>query len=338
METLKDLIIKHNNDYGFDVASVIADGSLELPDLSIIIPYFETGEIFLPTLYHLNRAIQAIQKKNASWKYEIIVVDDGSIKKPADWYLGESGGIVRIVSAGLNQGRTKARNLGLISAQYEKCLFLDSDIFVSEESLLSHLHVHAFAKRVQRSVITVGFFRFSDKKELSEIPDKINSQNLELNDFRLDCIYRKTWIGCEADKQFIGKRFQIVKETEEFRRWPKEGFFGPWFLTNMVLGGFFVVDTKSSNKVGGFDEAFVGYGFTETSLPTKLVAGFGQCIVPVLQGGNLHIDDEEINVSRPEKDRIFREKHNFYFNRYLNLSWGEAVKGYGKVQTKYSVA
>lgn len=252
-------------------------------------------------MYHLNRAIQSIRKKNALWKCEVIVVDDGSEKKPADRYLGEFLDIVRIVSAGLNQGRTKARNIGLASARYGKCLFLDSDILVSEEALLSHLRIHSFAQKIDRSVVTVGFFRFSDKKELPEIPDKISARNLELNDFRLDCVYGETWIGCEADKVFIGKRFRIVKETEAFRFWPRNGFFGPWFLTNMILGGFFVVDTKASSEVGGFDEAFVGYGFTETSLPTKLIAGLNHYVVPVLQGGCLHIDDEEVNVSRLEK-------------------------------------
>jgi hypothetical protein len=97
-----------------------------------------------------------------------------------------------------------------------------------------------------------------------------------------------------------------------------------------VLGGFFMVDTDASRKVNGFDEAFEGYGFTETSLPTKLIAGHGHFLVPVIQGGCVHIDDEHINVSRQNKDRIFREKHDFYFNHYLCLTWKQALQGYGK--------
>jgi hypothetical protein len=91
-----------------------------------------------------------------------------------------------------------------------------------------------------------------------------------------------------------------------------------------------MVDTDASRKVNGFDGAFEGYGFTETSLPTKLIAGHGHFLVPVIQGGCVHIDDEHINVSRQNKDRIFREKHDFYFNHYLCLTWEQALQGYGK--------
>lgn len=91
-----------------------------------------------------------------------------------------------------------------------------------------------------------------------------------------------------------------------------------------------MVDTDVSKKVTGFDNAFEGYGFTETSLPTKLIAGYGHYLVPITEGGCLHIDDEIINVSRQDKDRIFQEKHDFYFSKYLNISWEQAIQGYGK--------
>jgi len=330
MKTLKELIIEHDNDYGFDVAQVIQDNTLILPNLSIVIPYYETGEVFLRTLHYLCQAIDAVKKVAPYWRYEVIVIDDGSAEKKAINCVGKGFSGLNIVSNHINQGRTKTRNHGLKLAKHEVCLFMDSDILVAEEFLLHHLRTHAFARIVSKPIITVGFFQFVDTQYLGDNHDHIHCHDIALNDFRLDCVYGETWIGCEDDRQFISKRFKIVEETELFRKWPRNGFFGPWFLTNMVLGGFFMVYTDVSRKVNSFDEAFEGYGFTETSLPTKLIAGYGHFLVPVTQGGCVHIDDEHINVSRQDKDKIFQEKHDFYFNQYLNLTWEQALQGYGK--------
>ena len=45
------------------------------------------------------------------------------------------------------------------------------------------------------------------------------------------------------------------------------------------------------------------YGFTETSLPTKLICQFSSMLIPVLCGRGIHIDDPLINVSREEKTK-----------------------------------
>ncbi len=339
MKTLKELIIQHDNDYGFDVAQVIQDGSLSLPNLSIVIPYYETGKVFASALRYLYRALEAVKQAAPYWQCEIMVVDDGSLKKKAVDYVEKELNDLRIVSNDANQGRTKTRNHGLKLAKHELCLFMDSDVLVAEEFLLYHLRAHAFARKVHKIIITVGFFQFVDEEYFRDSKNKeVCCHDVRLNDFRLDCVYGSTWIGCEDDKRFIGKRFKIVEETESFRKWSKDGFFGPWFLTNMVLGGFFMVDTDSSKKVNGFDDAFEGYGFTETSLPTKLIAGCGHFLVPVAQGGCLHIDDGKVNVSRQDKDKIFWEKHDFYFNRYLCLTWEQALLGYEKSETEHSAS
>lgn len=88
-------------------------------------------------------------------------------------------------------------------------------------------------------------------------------------------------------------------------------------LPNMVLGGAFSVNRSEILLIDGFDKRFRGYGFTGTSAVTRMVAERGNFVIPCLQGGALHIDDEDVNVSREEKDRIFKRKHDFYFNIFL---------------------
>ncbi len=330
-KTLKQLVIEHNNDYGFFVSEVIE--KCEKRDwtphsLSVVIPYYETGKSFQLALKHLYNSIEYIKKHTScDWSFEVIVIDDGSKNKKADEFVKKDYVNLRIIRLSENQGRTAARNAGLNVAKCEKCLFMDSDVLMSQKYLFHHLLVHCFSKK---NAITVGFFQFVEKSNEVLQKDVLGFDDVQINDYRINCTYGKTWIGCESDKQFVGNKYKIVENTNYFRSWPKDGFFGPWFLTNMVLGGFFIVDTKKSKECFGFDSSFVGYGFTETSLPTKLIAGFNHYLIPVHIGGCIHADDNEINVSRDNKNQIFWEKHDFYFNHYLKLDWQQSLDGYAK--------
>lgn len=331
VKNLKDLIIQHDNNYNFDVDLVVNVDNLKLQNLSIIIPYYESGRVLSSVLEYLYQAINLIKMECHDWIFEVIIIDDGSEKNKASEYIAGEFECLKVFVVQQNEGRTKARNYGLHLARNELCLFMDSDVIVSEELIRNHLRVHAFSKANGKPIITVGFFKFSDKNYLSWIKKPLYFNDICLDDFRLSCTYGSTWIGCADDRKFVGKKFSIVNETDYFRKWPKSGYFGPWFLTNMVLGGFFIVSTDASRKANGFDNAFEGYGFTETSLPTKLIAGFGHYLVPVIKGGCIHIDNDEVNVSRSEKDSIFWKKHDFYFNHYLKLTFDQSIKGYGKI-------
>ena len=154
------------------------------------------------------------------------------------------------------------------------------------------------------------------------------ADSIEVNDFRVHCYYGETWIGCEEDKRFVGRQFRILEETNEFRNWPVGGYLGPWMLPNMVLGGCFAIDRALAVSLGGFDRAFTGYGFTETSLATKAVAISNTYVVPVVNGPCIHIEDKELVIPRIEKDRIFWERHRFFFDEYLDLDLQQAIEGF----------
>ncbi len=85
----------------------------------------------------------------------------------------------------------------------------------------------------------------------------------------------------------------------------------------MALGGAFSVSKKEILSVNCFDLRFKGYGFTETSAVTKLIAEKNNYLIPCLDDGCLHIEDPKVNISKDKKDEIFKEKHNFYFNVFL---------------------
>lgn len=301
----------HDNNYGFDAIKAL-DVSLAIvrpPKISVVIPYYETGEIFRRCLYFLRKSIDKY-----AGSVETIVVDDGPKNRLLENYV-DGGNNLKIVKLECNLGRTEARNAGLNIARGEIIISLDSDILVDEDLISNHakLHIEAFSRN--KKAICVSFFEFSDESSTKLNMKHLLSNDIHLNDFRIDCVYKNTWIGCEEDKQYVGQHIRLIDETDNFRLW--RGQYKAWVLPNMVLGGAFSVVRDEILAVGGFDSRFVGYGFTETSAVTKMIAERQNVVIPCLTGGAMHIEDLSINLSRDEKDKIFREKHDFYFNIFL---------------------
>lgn len=311
MMTRRQMLETHNNDYEFDVAETLSkEMSVETyPSVSVVIPYYETGEIFERSLHFLANAIAKY-----GGDVEVIVVDDGSQKRPLAKYENGQSWLKCIVLAS-NQGRTAARNKGLAYSSGDIVLFMDSDILVDELIIANHVKLHNAALKNNRKAICVTFFEFTSLNDERIYSERIPKRNLKLNDFRLECTYGSTWIGCEEDKKYIGQYIKLVEETDDFKLW--KGQYKAWMLPNMVLGGTFSVIRSEILAVGGFDARFQGYGFTETSAVTRMVAERSNVVVPCLDGGALHIEDESVNVSREEKDKIFKVKHDFYFNTFL---------------------
>ena len=221
-----------------------------------MIPYFETGHLILQTLRHLYNAVAYVQEQNIHWKYEIIIVDDGSIKFPVKKLISKSQfPNLKILLIKKNRGRSVSRNLGLKCSQYELCLFIDSDILIDHYLLTNHLKIQSYIKlKHKKHAVTVTFFEDISQEDERIYLSILKPNDLILNDFRLKCIYRATWYGCEEDKKFTGRKFEIARDTNYFRDWQER--YGPWILPNMVLGGFFIVGTESAKKVYGFDESF----------------------------------------------------------------------------------
>lgn len=325
-KNLKQLLFSHNNDYKFDPVQVLALKPPKISNLSIVIPYYETGKLINKVVFNLYNSIKTVTELYKQWRFEVIIIDDGSKQKSVKKYIDEKKyQNLKIIKNFQNLGRTTSRNKGLFVSKYENCLFMDSDILIDTQLILSHLKIHSFIKdKMHSNAITVSFFEFTDKNNPILKYKKIYPAYLKLNDYRLFCTYGSSWIGCDDDKRFINKSFKIVEDTDNFKKW--HGMYKAWALTNMVLGGFFMVNRQDSTSVNGFNESFKGYGFTETSLPTKLIAIKKHFLIPVLVGGGVHVDNKKINVSRKNKDKIFLEKHNFYFNKYLLLKPSEATK------------
>ena len=132
----------------------------------------------------------------------------------------------------------------------------------------------------------------------------------KITDFRIKCDYIESYIGCENDRRFINKSFELMKDTNCFSKWDYK--VGPWYLTNMVLGGLFCVNTAEAKHVGGCDEIFNDWGYEETSLATKLICNLDSYIIPIQHPRSFHIDHLSSALSWGEKSHFFKKGHSLY--------------------------
>ncbi len=316
--TLKQLLFDHENDYDFSVRDIPATSNNHTPSLSIVIPYYE-DPVIEQTLNHLFIAIKLVSAIGAEWTYEVLLIDDGSKTRTLSHKIAQRYPNMRILIHDRNLGRTVTRNTGLAEAQKTLTLFLDSDIIVEKDILLKHLSTHSYARDYNKKIITASFFQHIES--IHSIPNApITFSDLIPNDFRIQCTYKKEWIGCKNDERFINQTFAPVHDTMDFKQWPQNGNYGPWVLPNMILGGFFMVDTRAAQQVGGFNTSFPHYGFTETSLTTKLLAIKNHYAVPMTNTGAIHIG----KIGKG-KDEFFKNAHDYYFNTFLGLTAPQAV-------------
>lgn len=97
------------------------------PDISVVIPVFNRGEVIRYTLESVRRAAEGLS-------VEVIVVDDGSEPPAAESIARLRFAPERILRQS-NQGLLFARLAGLAAATGRHVLFLDSDDLISREKL-----------------------------------------------------------------------------------------------------------------------------------------------------------------------------------------------------------
>lgn len=101
------------------------------PDLSVVIPVFNRGELIRHTLASVRAAA-------AGLRVEIIAVDDGSARPLADDLARLGLHVDRLIRQD-NRGLLFARLAGLAAAAGRHVLFLDSDDLVSADKLRGHV-------------------------------------------------------------------------------------------------------------------------------------------------------------------------------------------------------
>ena len=117
---------------------------------SVIVPIYNVEN-------YLEKCIKSIITQNYS-DFELILVDDGSTDKSGeicDLYSNREN--IRVIHK-QNGGISSARNAGIMEAQGEWCVFVDSDDYIGDKNFLSKLH----ERSINKDVVIYGSSHFID--------------------------------------------------------------------------------------------------------------------------------------------------------------------------------
>lgn len=117
------------------------------PELSVILPAYNEGHIIQETLDRVDNAV-----KQTGLRYEIVVVDDGSIddtKRKVANYANKNGH-VKVVGYKRNTGKGYAVRTGFQCSKGKSVIFIDSDLDIDPQLVLRYF------KALIRGDIVIG--------------------------------------------------------------------------------------------------------------------------------------------------------------------------------------
>jgi len=186
-------------------------------NVSIIIPAYNSEKT-------IKNCLEKIVEESKKLKSEIIVVDDCSTDRTSE--IIETFKDIKLIKLKNNQGAGNARNKGADEAQYDNLCFIDSDITISEESIIN------LVKRLKKN------------DETGSVAATQNLINLNKNSWSSNFVCLKSCYGTDEIKD--EKIFSVC--CSEFCVISKKIFhkIGKWKIFNNAGGEEFDIGYKIS--------------------------------------------------------------------------------------------
>ena len=186
----------HYIKYGKDENRKIAPSKYNDIKISIIIPVHNTEN-------YLNQCLDSVLNQDFH-DFEVICINNGSTDKSLDILKNYAQNDLRVkVISQIDKGPGNARNVGLSHAQGEYVLFVDSDDFLSENSLS---RIYDNAESNQSDIVLFDFY------QLDELNDKCDR------------------LGCHLDNIFTDKDFNnFTFSYKEIKEHILNTYFNCWF-------------------------------------------------------------------------------------------------------------
>ena len=186
-------------------------------NVSIIVPAYNSEKT-------IKNCLEKIIEESKKLKSEIIVVDDCSTDRTSE--IIETFKDIKLIKLKNNQGAGNARNKGADESQYENLCFIDSDITISDESILNLI------KRLKKN------------DETGSVAATQNLINLNKNSWSSNFVCLKSCYGTDEIKD--EKVFSVC--CSEFCVISKKTFYeiGKWKIFNNAGGEEFDIGYKIS--------------------------------------------------------------------------------------------
>lgn len=278
--TILKSLEKKNNDYS-KLEPFTNDAPIKS---SIIIPFYNSFNTLKKTITNLSNHQEIIKNSD---KFEIIINDGSRMDLP--FSLNIIPCRFTYVYYRKNMGRSYARNKGVSLAKNELLIFLDSDVLLPTNYFREVWKIHNKTNKAVVCGLAESILLRDKKTRL------VNSDNVKpeiKHDFRYI-------------KEFRGKEYKLLEETNNFKFFGNLRVIGPWTLPKMVITHNLSVRRNETIKVKGFDERFKSWGYEDVHFGAKLIAN--NCfIIPLLKSGVLRIHERKKKFS--DKNRKLYER------------------------------
>ena len=141
------------------------------PEVSVVIPTFNRMDV-------LPEVLAALEAQVGAPAFEVIVVNDGSTDRTAEFLASRSSSLPLTVLEQENRGPAAARNRGVAAATGTRVAFLGDDTVPTPTWLAAHQAAHGrFGDDPRRAVI--GYTRWHPRMRLSPFLRYINEYGLQ---------------------------------------------------------------------------------------------------------------------------------------------------------------
>ena len=266
-------------------------------DLSIIILSYNTKDITNECLNRLQLSVDSCQK-NIGNKIQVIVLDNASSDGSAET-IRKNHPWVELIESKENTGYSKGNNLALKKAKNPLILFLNSDVYVEEDTL--ELALNYFKNPgVDALGVKLKFEKGKFQPSAGNLP---NPFNIPL------------WI--------LGlSKIPGISLINPYHPTDKS-YFSQISPVGWVTGAFFMIRKEVLDKVGGFDENLFMYA-EEVELCQRIKnAGFKIWYVPTITVTHLHGASSNFDTSPAFVQELKGLK--YFFKKYYS-SWYFLVK------------
>lgn len=230
---------------------------------------------------------------NNKCTFEVIVIDnsstDGSVEMLNEYAMKESS--LQLILSNRNLGFGRANNLGIRKANGRYVLFLNSDAFLIDTSVLSAINYLDKHENISACGCTLLNKDNSLGISYGKFPESFTLlREVILNRF------------CSLRAMVPGKKNMI-------------------FNIDFPCGAYFLVKREILNQIGEYDENFFMY-FEETDLAKRIwnsghtIILYGPAQAIHLGGQSSNADNQVKKTYNPELRKFFYESWNYYLRKH----------------------